>query len=119
MAANWGGVAIDSIELDRGVGTIGEKRGVTVDVDLGAVASDEVAVQLVHGPISADGTIVQSETLTLSPDGSSDGSGEGRVRYRGTVDLDVSGEYGLTARVIPEHDDLRSWADTGLVVWAD
>lgn len=119
MASHWGQVGIESIDLDHGTGTIGEKRGVTVEVDLGQVGAGEVAVQLVHGPISADGTIVQAEILTLSPDGTGGGGGaEGHVRYRGTIDLDVSGEYGLTARVVPDHDDLRSWADTGLVTWA-
>ena len=114
LATDWEGVAVDHVELDTAVGTLGDKRDVVVDVRLGNVSPDDVDVQILHGRIRADGSIVAAEVATLSPAGIADG----HARYRGSMSLDVSGEYGLAARVVPRHEDLRSWADTGLVTWA-
>ncbi len=116
MAGSWGGVAIADVTLDEAAGTLGEAREVAVDVRLGDVDPADVEVQILHGRVRADGTIARATTTTLTPAG--DGV-DGHVRYTGTMPLDTSGEYGLAARVVPRHDDLRSWADTGLVTWAE
>jgi glycogen phosphorylase len=114
MAGSWNEVRIDGLDLDHAAATIGDVRHVVVDVHLGSVASDEVAVELLHGPLTADGTISGSETVHLD----AESSGEGRARYRGLIDLGRTGEYGVAVRVVPRHQDLRSWAETGLVTWA-
>lgn len=114
LATGWPDVRIETIELDHAVGFIGDAREVIVDVNLGQVSPEDVAVQIVHGPIGADGTILHPSVVSLAHDG----SGDVHQRYRATIELDVSGEYGLAARVVPTHPDLRSWADTGLVTWA-
>ncbi|MGI9017746.1 MAG: alpha-glucan family phosphorylase [Euzebya sp.] len=110
LATHWAQVQISGVELDHRVGIIGDKREVVVRVDLGSVAPQDVAVEIMHGPTSADGTLASPQTLQL--EGGQDG------RYHGVIDLDTSGEYGLTARVVPTHQDLNTWADTGLVTWA-
>ncbi|CAN5454555.1 glycosyltransferase family 1 protein [soil metagenome] len=114
LAASWNEVRIDDVDVDHSAGEIGDRRDVTVDVHLGSIQPDQVCIQLVHGPITADGTIQDAAIIELVPR-SSDG---GRSRYGATLDLDISGEYGLAVRVVPSHEDLRSWADTGLVTWA-
>ena len=108
-AASWGGVAIRAVEVDQRAATIGDHRDVVVDVDLGDLGVEDVAVQLVHGPIDADGTILDPTVVALDP------VGEGR--FSSSIRLTSGGEHGLAARVVPAHPDLRSWADTGLVVW--
>jgi starch phosphorylase len=110
LATHWQDLRIVDVQIDHAVGVLGETREVVVDVDLGEVSPQEVAVQLVHGPITADGTIREPTVVTLQPSGGG--------RYHGRIALDVTGEYGLTARVVPQHEDLRTWADTGLVTWA-
>ena len=114
LATHWTDVSIDAVRLDHRAGVLGDTRDVVVEVDLGPVDPTEVDVQIVHGPTTADGTIDAPQILSLERES---GSG-GTARYRGTIDLDTSGEYGLAARVVPTHEDLRSWADTGLVTWA-
>ncbi len=110
LATHWGSVSISDVSIDHTVGVIGDERDVVVDVSLGPVAPEEVRVEIVHGPISADGTITDGDIVVLQE--------EGDGRYRTRIPLDTTGEYGLTARVVPTHEDLRSWADTGLVTWA-
>ena len=39
--------------------------------------------------------------------------------FEGTYDVGEAGPYGVTARVVPHHDDLISPMDVGLVAWAD
>ncbi|MEE8601074.1 alpha-glucan family phosphorylase [Euzebya tangerina] len=109
LATHWSDVSIDKVELDHRAGALGDTREVAVDVTLGSVAPEDVEVQIVHGPLNADGTIQSATVQSLKG---------GNGRYSGVMDLDTSGEYGLTARVVPRHEDLRSWADTGLVTWA-
>jgi glycogen phosphorylase len=117
LATHWSEVRIAAVTVARQPGLIGEQRDVVVDVDLGRVSAGDVAVQVVHGPITADGTIEGGRTLQLEPEGPP--AAGGPLRYRGTLDLTASGEHGLAARVVPTHEDLRSWADTGLVTWAE
>lgn len=122
LAAYWSGVRVLEVADDGGVAEIGERRELGVTVRLGALTPDDVRVELLHGAVRADGLIPSPhvETLTLDgeapPEEPSDG---GVYRYRVSFDLAVSGEYGLTLRIVPHHDDLMSWADTGLVTWAD
>ena len=115
MAASWEGVAIEDVTLDEARGTLGEQREVAVDVRLGQVRAEDVDVQILHGRVRADGTIAEATTTTLTPTS----NGGDHARYTGVMPLDTSGEYGLAARVVPRHEDLRSWAETGLVTWAE
>nr|WP_205712471.1 alpha-glucan family phosphorylase [Euzebya rosea] len=114
LATTWDGISIEDVELEKASGTLGDDRDVVVDVRLGDISADEVEVQIVHGHVRADGTIEAPRVATLEPGDGHDGC----IRYRGTMSLDISGEYGLAARVVPRHEDLRSWAETGLVTWA-
>ncbi|HUG84535.1 MAG TPA: alpha-glucan family phosphorylase, partial [Euzebya sp.] len=114
LATHWDEVRVEEVQVARAAGIIGDTRDVVVDVHLGSVEPDEIDVQLVHGPITADGTIQTPTIIRLAPEQLN----QGRGRYRASLALDVSGEYGVAVRVVPDHEDLRSWADTGLVTWA-
>ena len=110
----WPDVAITGVESEGGT-EIGQRREVVVVADLGGLTPGDVAVQLVHGPVGADGILLAPQVASLACDG---GAGS-EVRYGGTFDLEHSGEYGMAVRIVPAHPDLSHWADTGLVTWAD
>jgi glycogen phosphorylase len=112
--AHWDGVAIQHVDGDDAVARIGEERTVTVSVHLGALTADEVRVELLHGSVSADGTLRHPTIQPLEPLGE---DATGLRAYRGTFTCGASGEYGLSARVVPAHEDLFTWADTGLAAW--
>src|SRR5690606_28757787 len=104
------------LDDDAEPATVGDHRTVRALVALGELTPDDVSVQLVHGRVRADGTLQDAIVQRLELAGEDAG---GRFLYRGGFDCCEAGEYGLTVRVVPDHPDLQSWADTGLVSWAD
>ena len=115
VALAWPSVRVVALDGEQGAAEIGERRSVSTQIDLGELTADDVCVELLHGAVGADGVILDPARVALLPE---DGT-TGVVRYRGEMDCSVSGEYGFTVRVVPQHRDLPSWTDTGLFVWAD
>ncbi len=114
VAQCWEGVAVVEVEGDEGVAEIGERRDLAVKVVLGKLTPDDVRVELLHGLVRADGLMQDPNSTPLSRDAEQDGVHV----YRGSFDLAASGEHGVAVRIVPANDDLLSWADTGLVSWA-
>jgi starch phosphorylase len=74
-----------------------------------------VRVELVHGRVDADDTLVDSSVTPLALVETYDGS---RFRFDGEVALDRSGPFGYTVRVVPTHPLLVSPAELGVVALA-
>jgi glycogen phosphorylase len=116
LREGWPTVRVEMAEDDQVVARIGDMQEVRVLVTLGALAPTDVRVELVHGPVRADGTLADPQVVPLTVEGEDAG---GRHAYRGRFACGVSGEYGVTARAVPAHDALLNWADPGLVTWAN
>jgi glycogen phosphorylase len=116
VAKGWGEVGVDHLDGQPGVAELGDERTVEAVVRLGALAPEDVRVELLHGSVDADGALTDPVMQPLEPAGE---DAAGRRRYRGSFRCEVSGEYGLTVRVVPAHPDLFHWADAGLVAWAN
>jgi starch phosphorylase len=99
---------------DQGPAVIGEQRDVRAVVGLGKLSLADVSVELLHGPVRADGTLTGVKVEPLQPAE----AGDGGQAFSGSFLCTSSGEYGFAVRVVPAHDDLLSWTDTGLVAWA-
>ena len=110
----WPEVRVREVVTDQGLASIGERRQVSVAVDLGKLEPHDVCVELLHGPVGADGILLSRQVERLQPAGSVAGG----HAYTGTFRAAVSGEYGLAVRIVPDSDDLTSWTDTALVAWA-
>jgi glycogen phosphorylase len=138
LAKYWDEVRVLEVTGGEGAAQIGERRELYVTVQLGTLTPDDVRVELLHGAVRADGQIPSPHLEPLAcegirvrealhpdladgeaPPGALESPSDGVYHYRGNFDLAVSGEYGFTLRIVPHHDDLISWADTGLVAWAD
>ncbi|MPZ87959.1 MAG: alpha-glucan family phosphorylase, partial [Nitriliruptorales bacterium] len=113
---DWHDVTVRQVDGDHGVAEIGQRRDVEVLVHLGRLSPADVRVELLHGGVSADGVLDQPRSMTMELEGRTD---DGDARYRGAFEVEDVGEYGLAVRVVPSHQDLATWADTGLVTWAD
>jgi glycogen phosphorylase len=111
----WDGVRVDAVETEATVASLGAHRAVEAVVELGALSSDDVEVQLVHGPVGHSDEIEQPEMVPMLPVGSP--GNDGRVRYRGEFDCDTAGRYGFTVRVVPSHPDLASPLELGRIAW--
>ncbi len=111
----WSRVGISLVDGDAAPADLGAERNVEVVVDLGSLSPEDVVVELVHGPLGADGAMASS-TVVMEPVGP--GDQPGRHRYAGRFTCERAGHYGYTARLVPAHPGLIHPAETGLVAWA-
>ncbi|MFF9146666.1 alpha-glucan family phosphorylase [Streptomyces sp. NPDC014861] len=113
----WPGVSVDHVEIGDDLAEAGAELGATpvvrVRVALGGLAPDDVEVQAVTGRAAADDTLTDTRTVTLKPAGGPDL--EGRQPYAGTLELDRTGPFGCTVRVLPAHPRLAHPAELGLL----
>jgi starch phosphorylase len=119
VVAAWAAVAVVSVDSDAPPGTVdvGGDRQVTVEVDLGGLGTDDVAVELVHGPVGGGDELIATQVEPLSPDGRT-ATSPGTWLYKGGFRCERSGRYGYTVRVVPAHPDLASPVDLGCMTWA-
>ncbi|MCD4526250.1 alpha-glucan family phosphorylase [Nocardioides sp. cx-173] len=117
VRAHWPEVHVEHVE-SSGVGDapeVGAHLHVRAFVGLGELSPEDVAVQLVHGKTNAEDELVETVIEPLTVAETYDG---GRYRFDGEVELDHSGSFGYTVRVIPRHDLLVSDAELGVVAMA-
>ncbi len=115
----WSGVRVLGVEAGDEVADLGAARLVQVDVDLGSLTPNDVAVQIVHGRAGAGDELHDVAIETLAPargDGGT-GGGDGTVRYVGTIRCTTPGRHGVTARIAPAHPDLPTPVDLGRLTW--
>ncbi|MET8971913.1 alpha-glucan family phosphorylase [Streptomyces hydrogenans] len=117
VRAAWPGVAVDHVEIGDDLAEAGAELGATpvvrVRVALGGLSPDDVEVQAVTGRVDADDTLTDTRTSGLKPAGGPDL--EGRQPYAGTLELDRTGPFGCTVRVLPAHPLLAHPAEPGLL----
>jgi starch phosphorylase len=111
----WDGVAIDAVDVDSSVAVLGTRRMVDATVRLGSLGPGDVEVQLLHGPVGQRGELDGVHVEPMSADGS---PVDGSIRYRGQLDCERAGRYGITVRVVPAHADLASPVELGRMTWA-
>jgi starch phosphorylase len=119
VTAAWPEVKVDVNHDDVGLVDLGAEREVTAEVHLGSLSPDDVAVELLHGPVAAGDEL--TETTVVRLDRVDDGAGASAgsaVRYRGRFSADQAGRHGYAVRVVPAHRDLVVPVEMGCVAWA-
>jgi starch phosphorylase len=109
----WPGVRVEHVEAS-GVGDAPERGAqltVRAYVALGDLSHDDVVVQLASGRVDHNDRIVHPQLRSLVPVEGYEGN---RWRYEATVDLQDTGPFGYTVRVLPEHEGLHDPAELGL-----
>jgi glycogen phosphorylase len=114
----WGKVAVLSVDIDSTalVTDLGATMQATAEVELGDLAPTEVAVELLHGPVSADDEMANWQSVRMELQGQ--GSGPGPTVWKGSFVCDNAGRHGFTVRVVPSHPDLSVPAEMGCMAWA-
>ncbi len=114
VRAGWHSVHVEHVESHGVAATpeIGSTMSVRAFVSLGSLSPDDVDVQLVHGTVAHDDDLVDTEIAHLEVTESYD---DGRYRYEGSVELNRTGPFGYTVRVLPNNDLLSSPAEMGVV----
>lgn len=110
----WSDIKIFEVEGDVTAGDLGDQRAVAATVRVGRLSTDDISVQLAHGPVGASGELLDPKFLDMQADECTDGT----CTYRGSFVIEWTGLYGFAVRVTPSHPDLTNGMDLGLAVWA-
>jgi starch phosphorylase len=116
VTKGWDAVRIDHVESSDvpDQPEIGAEMAVRVYAALGDLSTDDVDVQVVHGRVEAEDELTDVRTVSLALAGSYEA---GRHLFEGVVELNRTGSFGYTVRILPRHAQLVSTAETGLVAW--
>ncbi len=115
MMRNWPGVKVEMVEANGADPMhVGSELQVRARVNLGALTPDDVEVQLFHGLVDSLGDIPNPRTVTMSDNGTREGS---TWQFNGVIPCRASGQYGYAVRVLPKHSDLNNPFEPGLVCW--
>ncbi len=90
-------------------GVAGQQRVIAASVDPGDLRLDEVAVQIVHGPLDPSGALDASRVQVVAMIGNDAG------RFTGEFTPVGAGPWGAAVRAMPIHPALSSPVETGLV----
>jgi starch phosphorylase len=106
----WTEVKIYSVEGDITAADVGAERTVTATVHVGSLTTDDICVELAHGPVGANGEIADPSIVRMEADSCVDGI----CNYSGSFTASKTGLYGYAVRVLPSHSDLTNPTDLGL-----
>ena len=116
VRAAWDTVRVEHVEgIAPGNPEVGSTLEVRAYVALGALAPDDVEVQLLSGRIGEDDVLIGT---TITPLGLAESYDGGRHAFYGSVPLERAGSFGYTVRVVPRNVHLTSVAELSLVALA-
>ena len=92
---------------------VGDRLKVTALVALGPLSPEDVAVQIHHGLLNERGEILEAELAPMSPVRKE----KGAQVYESEILCKRSGQRGLTARVLPAHEDMLHPHALRLIHW--
>jgi starch phosphorylase len=121
IVEEWGKVSVVSVDIDSTtlVTDLGATRHATAEVLLGDLSPAEVAVELLHGPVSGGDEMSNWEAIEkVRMELVGTASGPGLTVWEGSFVCDTAGRHGFTVRAVPAHPDLTSFAEMGCVAWA-
>jgi starch phosphorylase len=84
-------------------------------IQLDDLTPEDVSVQIYHGPIDTIGDITYGEVMPMVATEEKRGTD---TLFTGTIHYLKSGRHGFTVRLLPNHPDLNSPFDMGLILWA-
>jgi starch phosphorylase len=118
IRANWAQVRVERIAaLAATELAVGGQIQVRAWIRLGAIPTDEVAVELYLGRLDSSGEITGGAAIPMEPGGQSP---EGLCIFEAAaVPCRQSGLHGYTVRVLPFHVDESKAFLPGLITWAD
>ena len=114
VRSGWPQIKIHHVEGDVTAADVGDRRSVAATIHVGQLSTDDIHVQLAHGPVGANGELIEPSFLEMKADVCENGT----CTYRGEFDTSRTGLYGFAVRVVPSHPDLTTSMDLGLTAWA-
>ncbi len=111
----WPEVAVENVRAEAAPKLeVGSSVQIAVDVRLGKLDPNQLAVEVYYGAIDANGQINQPQTKLLKP---IEANGREVQTYVGNIPCDNSGQHGYSVRVLP-HNALQTRSmEPGLIRW--
>lgn len=116
VVKHWSEVAVLSNQTaDDDARPMGSTLSVKATIQLGALHTEDVLVEIYHGPLDQHDEITDGETEIMSPE--QDGA-TGTVVYHGLIPCRRSGQRAFTVRVTPRNASFPlNRFETGLIRW--
>jgi starch phosphorylase len=112
---HWDEVQVVEMTAPAGLDAqIGKPFQISARVKLGAIAPNDVDVQIYHGALDAKDELHDVDVLSMTHQEAADGV----HRYVCNVPFKTSGRYGYTVRVIPRHERVLVPNEVQLIRWA-
>jgi starch phosphorylase len=119
LRQQWRQVRIEKLWTD-GPGTqdlqVGDQLQVRAQVHLGSLNPTDVAVEIYYGALNAEGLIVKGKAMPMLI---AQSKGKGKYVFAGAIPCRTSGRLGYALRILPQHEDLGSPFEMGLVLWGN
>ena len=113
---NWYNIKVKSIDVsEQGEIKVNQLVNVKAQIDLVKLKPEDVQVELYTGAIDDVGNIVNGLCVVMDYQGQND---SGYSLYTGTILYNASGLQGLSLRILPQHENLSSPYEPGLIMWA-
>jgi glycogen phosphorylase len=115
LVGAWPGVKVLYVDSQMaGDAMLGSHLTLRAEVALNGLATEDVCVEAVYGPVDLDDRLYDSTPVRLSLSESADGASW----FEGEVPLDRTGAFGYTVRVLPSSELLAEPVELGLVATA-
>ena len=116
LEANWPEIRILRIEADGGEElTVGAAMEVRAEIHLGQVKPDDVRVEVYSGVVAPNDDLRRARTTVMKCARAAE---DNTCTFTGRLQFRTSGQHGFGLRIRPQHPDLVSAFDTGLILWA-
>ena len=111
----WGKVKIERIEADIPDNLkVGDEFQIRALVNLDSLGDDDVSVELYQGVLDPAGSITNGEIIPMTCEKPAE---NGLYWFYGTIRCQMSGRHGIAIRVLPNHEELNTPHEMGLITW--
>ncbi|MCP4583814.1 MAG: glycosyltransferase family 1 protein [candidate division Zixibacteria bacterium] len=100
---HWDEIEIKSTSEDKSTAEVGVAIKISAEIHLGALAHDDVIVQIYSGTLDTDQNITQAEINDMKYSETLD---NGIYKFEGYIPCDESGLFGYSIRIMPHHLDM-------------
>lgn len=111
----WNQTNVVDVTIDERTVKVGSKAEIVAKVRLGDLSPENVKVQLYFGSLTTRGNIMNGEAIDME---FVEANGDGVYTFKITHKYDVTGDQGLSVRVLPYHSYMHTLFQPNLITWA-
>ncbi|CAG1006705.1 glycogen phosphorylase [Anaerolineae bacterium] len=114
----WDQIKVLNVQTSASELKIGNYQQVKATVNLGKLTPADVLVQVYYGNMDSHGFLHEGEARDMEPTTERNPDGSSIYEFVAQVNYITTGNYGLSVRVLPNHEDLPTPFIQNLIRWA-